>query len=352
MAVKYQVFISSTYDDLQHERQQVIKAILEMGHIPVGMEMFSAADEEQWSIIKRQIDETDYYVVILAHRYGSTTPEGLSFTEKEYDYAVQQGVPTIGFIIDAAANWPANHVDTDPTNKAALDAFKKKLKQKLVQFWGSADILKGQVAVSLMKVINARPRPGWVRGTEIPGAEVLKELTRLSRENSELRERKLPSQKDETADIRKTFQELLQRELIIAFWVQSKNDWAAERKTNLLILFSYIGPNLMVESSLEKLANSIGLFFYKGKEPLRDRWPVPSNYVRDWLFDLSVYDLVQPSNRKHPVRDQSEYWSLTPRGKKALALYKSLMRDARPGNSSEPSAATAPKQSPDKSTEK
>ena len=32
---KYQIFISSTYADLQDERDQVIKAVLEMGHIPV-----------------------------------------------------------------------------------------------------------------------------------------------------------------------------------------------------------------------------------------------------------------------------------------------------------------------------
>ncbi len=59
MAIKYQVFISSTYEDLKEEREQVIKALLEMAHIPVGMEMFSAADEEQWNIIARQIDEAD-----------------------------------------------------------------------------------------------------------------------------------------------------------------------------------------------------------------------------------------------------------------------------------------------------
>jgi hypothetical protein len=34
MDKKYQIFISSTFDDLKDERDQVIKAILEMGHIP------------------------------------------------------------------------------------------------------------------------------------------------------------------------------------------------------------------------------------------------------------------------------------------------------------------------------
>jgi uncharacterized protein DUF4062 len=47
MSPKYQVFISSTYQDLQDKREQLIRAILEMGHIPLGMEMFSAADDAQ-----------------------------------------------------------------------------------------------------------------------------------------------------------------------------------------------------------------------------------------------------------------------------------------------------------------
>ena len=84
---KYQVFISSTYTDLFEEREQVIKATLELEHIPVGMEMFSAADERQWKIITRQIDQSDYYAVIVAHRYDSVQ-KGISFTEKEYDYAL------------------------------------------------------------------------------------------------------------------------------------------------------------------------------------------------------------------------------------------------------------------------
>jgi len=38
--------VSSTYIDLKEERDVVIKSILETGHIPVGMEMFSAGNEE------------------------------------------------------------------------------------------------------------------------------------------------------------------------------------------------------------------------------------------------------------------------------------------------------------------
>ena len=57
MDKRYQVFVSSTYADLQQERQKVIQALMEMDCIPAGMELFPAADEEQWEFIKRIIDD-------------------------------------------------------------------------------------------------------------------------------------------------------------------------------------------------------------------------------------------------------------------------------------------------------
>ena len=76
MEKKYQIFISSTYKDLIEARSKVRDAILSMMHFPVGMEMFNAADEEQWEIIQETIDSSDYYVLILGQRYGSVIESG------------------------------------------------------------------------------------------------------------------------------------------------------------------------------------------------------------------------------------------------------------------------------------
>ncbi|MEE9876876.1 MAG: DUF4062 domain-containing protein [Stenotrophomonas maltophilia] len=174
--IKYQIFVSSTYDDLKDERSQVIKAILEMGHIPVGMEMFSAADEEQWKIIARQIDETDYYVIIVGNRYGSVTG-GVSYTEKEFDYAVSKGIPVLGFVIDSSVESLAKNVDTVEEKVAALGKFKSKVKQRPVGFWKTAEELHGKVSIALMKAFNTTPRIGWTRATDIAGPEVTNKPT-------------------------------------------------------------------------------------------------------------------------------------------------------------------------------
>jgi len=80
MDKRYQVFVSSTFTDLEKERQEVMQALLELECIPSGMELFPAANEDQWSLIKKVIDDADYYVVVVGGRYGSLGPEGLRET--------------------------------------------------------------------------------------------------------------------------------------------------------------------------------------------------------------------------------------------------------------------------------
>lgn len=55
MEKKYQFFISSIYEDLKVEREKAIFTILSMEQFPVGMELFSDADENQWDVISRRL---------------------------------------------------------------------------------------------------------------------------------------------------------------------------------------------------------------------------------------------------------------------------------------------------------
>jgi hypothetical protein len=316
MATKYQVFISSTYDDLKKEREQVIKAVLEMGHIPVGMEMFSAADEEQWKIITRQIDEVDYYAVIIAHRYGSVTSEGVSYTEKEYDYAASIGVPILGFILDSQSSWPADMIEADQMKKVALESFKQKVRGRLVNFWTARDDLYAKFSISFMKSISTNPRTGWIKSNEAVGPELIKELSRLSSENAQLRKDIEVYRKKDTDKENLKFQDTV-RTLSInkkTFYVFKKGakDWEKLADVSLLSIFEAIGPNLMVDNKTINIAGDIALYHTRD---YREHWPVPSNHLSDWLADLASLELIEPSNKKRSVRDSGEYWTLSKYGK-------------------------------------
>src|ERR1035437_10379970 len=98
MEKRYQVFISSTFEDLKEEKQEVLKAILLQNQMPAGMEIFPASDDDAWLLIQGVIDESDYYLLIIAGRYGSRDEQGIGFTEKEYDYAVERKKPVIALL--------------------------------------------------------------------------------------------------------------------------------------------------------------------------------------------------------------------------------------------------------------
>ena len=187
MDKKYQVFVSSTYEDLQDERKAVIEALLQMNCFPVGMEYFNAADDSQWDVITSLIDECDYYVLIVAGRYGSIDEAtGISYTQKEYEYAVKQGVPTISFVHKDINQLPKGKVESEPDALKKLEEFKKEISKKLWQTWDNKDSLASAVVLSLNKLIKTKPRTGWVRYVSL-SAEANKQILALKEENEALK---------------------------------------------------------------------------------------------------------------------------------------------------------------------
>lgn len=322
MAAKYQVFVSSTFRDLADERDLVIKAILEMGHIPVGMEMFSAADEEQWNIIKKQIDQSDYYVVIIAHRYGTNDPTGLGYTEKEYDYAVSKGIPTLGFVIDDNVSWPREKSEADVALIERLNLFKGKVKSKPVSFWKNGEDLYGKCSIALVKAFNAYPREGWVRASQVQDTAASKEVIRLSAENAKLRasiaDFEVATAQSES--IAKTIEILRANKRKISIWKKTGSDWEIGKELTLYQIFETIASELQVESDLVTLARifATNLAGASQKE-IRSTWPSPRNQVRSILADFSALNCIVPSKRKKPVADTNEYWTLGDFGVQLLA---------------------------------
>ena len=190
---KYQVFISSTYSDLREEREAVAWEVLKARQIPSGMENFSATDDRGWAIIQRTIDQSDYYVLLLAGRYGTVDlVSGISWTEREYDYARSMNVPVLAFVRDAAST-PASLTEDVESLRTRLKDFSKKVRgAHLCETWTTAADLVARVGLALRNTIDddeesGHPRPGWYRGDQVPAWNVSEELARLSSENARLR---------------------------------------------------------------------------------------------------------------------------------------------------------------------
>ncbi|CAN5887097.1 hypothetical protein BH24DEI2_BH24DEI2_26680 [soil metagenome] len=191
---KLQVFLSSTYTDLIDERLAAIEAILAAGHIPAAMEQFTLGDEDAWAKIKRWIDESDAYILILGGRYGSIEPESeKSYVELEYEYALNQNKPFMSIVVNVAtheARVKKMGLRVDERNhQDKLRVFREFVTKKHCAFWDDIKDIKASIFQKLPEW-QARPElNGWIRAEEAASPETINELARLSKENSELREK-------------------------------------------------------------------------------------------------------------------------------------------------------------------
>lgn len=208
MQKKYQVFISSTFRDLVEERQDTLKSVLDMGHVPSGMEVFPAADVEQFEYIKKIIDECDYYVLIVGARYGSVDDAGVSYTEKEYRYAVSEKKTVLAFIHNDVGSIPVSKTDVDQALQAKLAHFRKEIaKGRLVQFWTGREELRAKVIISLHKAMAEYPAIGWMRADVAASEDLLAQINQLRQENDAFRSRAALNfeGKEQLADVRSSF---------------------------------------------------------------------------------------------------------------------------------------------------
>ena len=191
---KLQVFVSSTYTDLREERQAAVEAILTAGHIPAGMELFAAGDESQMDVIKRWIDESDVYLLILGGRYGSIeTKSQKSYIQLEYEYAIEKGKPLFAVVIKEdylekkIKKFGSEVIERD--NPQKLKEFRALVLTRMVQFWSDSRDIKLSILETIAELSRRSDLGGWIPASEAVNSGALaEEMARLAKENSELRE--------------------------------------------------------------------------------------------------------------------------------------------------------------------
>jgi Domain of unknown function (DUF4062) len=181
MDKRYQVFVSSTFQDLQEERQEVIQALLELDCIPAGMELFPAADEDPWALIRKVIDDCDYYMVIIAGRYGSIGPAGKSFTRMEYEYAISRNKPVIAFTHADPESLPKSKCASSEKGQKGHSEFLQLARKKVCRPWKSPKDLGSVFRSSLVQLIRKKPGIGWIRANTVPDEAAIQEILQIQK---------------------------------------------------------------------------------------------------------------------------------------------------------------------------
>lgn len=215
MKKKLQVFVSSTFIDLKKERQAAVEAILKAGHIPAGMELFSAGSNSQWDTITKWIDESDAYMLILGGRYGSLEKSSnLSYTELEFDYATTKEKPLFSVVMSQECLNDKVKLDgveaVERENSEKLNNFREKVLRNISRFFDDEKDIKLAVHESLSDIASFPNVVGWVSAADINVEHLEKEIVRLNREKEGLQKRldKLANKVGEKSSDEEVFEEL------------------------------------------------------------------------------------------------------------------------------------------------
>lgn len=335
MEIKHQVFVSSTYRDLVDERKEVIHALLELDCIPAGMELFPATDEDAWSLITEVIDGCDYYILILAGKYGSTNKDGVGYTEMEFDYAISQDKPVLCFVHENIEDLPSSKVESSDIGKDRLDNFRNKAQEKHCKFWSTAHDLGGKVSRSLVQLKKKHPSEGWVPGRYAADQKMLAELERLRARVAELEYETLATKDTPPPD----FDDLVggndELELRYKLFIdreKNKEEFILSVKWDNL--FSYCGAALSGECTTEELNEKMKLAFWHAVpdeiEQFNSYSSFPFYYVaQDQIcVQFQALGLMEPGIKKRAVSDTKTYWKLTPFGEKYLIQIRALRKDS------------------------
>lgn len=319
---KYQVFISSTYEDLKEERKAVEETIVRAGHFPIGMEAFPAADEEQFEFIKTVISRCDYYVLIIAGRYGSLAPDGKSYTQKEYEYAVEIGVPVLVMLREAREELPVNKTEPSPPNRDKLDEFIATVSHgRLRKGWSTIDGLKLAVREALDHAKATKPRPGWIRGDQSSSRETLEKLVAVQDENERLRQALAEAKPKVTA-----LENLAGLEAPITitgtFALPKEHDFGRTTSTfqivtNLGEIFELIAPHLLLPLFDTSISSLVGQCLWMRRN--RGYTKAENFGITDELFQtikiqLMALNLVDVLVDKSRSGRDALFWSLTEKG--------------------------------------
>lgn len=335
MDKKYSVFVSSTYTDLVAERKQVIDALLQMNCFPIGMEYFNAEDDTQWNIIKNLIKECDYYIIIIAGRYGSIEKEsGKSYTQKEYEYAVEQGIPVLRFVHEDINRLTGDKLEDTDEGKRKLKAFTDEAKKKMCKFWTTPESLAAQVVLSLTAMIKSNPRIGWIKGDVMTSEKSNSEIIRLKDENEELRAKIKKMEESAPAGI----EDLSQGDDLYAVhfdyyesydgYEELYEDGSEEFSWNQI--FSALSPHLLIECEETSLELLFDNFVRKNVDSSFGRIKnVYSDCFQDVKVQFIALGLIQESQKKKSAGNVHKYWTLTPYGNKMMMKLKAIKKEKK-----------------------
>lgn len=341
MEKRYQVFVSSTYVDLIEERNEIMQALLELECMPAGMELFPAANDTQWEWIKKVIDESDYYIVVIGDRYGSISEKTeLSYTEMEYRYAIETNKPIIGFVHQNPGKLSADRIEMSEENRKKLKEFKDLVQSKLCKYYNNPEDLGSKVSRSIIQLRKQYPAVGWVRANALENYTSTLEYIQVLKENEELKNQIIKFENEKPMMSGRLSSGTDKFEIHYSYSIREQqkdnpNSWkkTGSEKDSITLswdeIFTYVALDIINNSSRNSFrVNDPFPNVIKEKEKDKLEFKHPSYRVQDFKTDIDDFNkiLLQLRALKFIKKGNYDSWQLTENGEFYLAELKCVKK--------------------------
>jgi len=323
--MKYHIFIGSTLDDLKNERKEIIRIVMELGHVPVMADYLDDDARNNLKLLQKIIEECDYFVALAANKYSASDGK-VSPLVTQCSIAAKKGIPVLALIIDEKIRSKPAKKEKDPALVRKLDDLKNKLREGPYETWINLPDLCQKAQTLLLHEININPQPGWVRADKLIDPTVANELSRLSSENDALRRQ---VKIDDGALVGKLRDQLKQamrvlalNKITLSFYYASGDNWENSRQFRYIRIFKLLVPELALGKNTAEISRFLGTVLNPDLDKtVRKDYPTPSNTIKKIMADFSMLRLVKCTNEEN-VSAGDEIWELTEYGKELYSAYR------------------------------
>ena len=340
---RYQVFVSATYTDLREERSALLQALPALGCLPATVEAHTQSLSTMVNIRKR-IDDSDYYILLVGSRYGSLMPSGVSYTHMEYVYAATKQKPILVLMHETPETRPLELQEQNIEGKLKFSDFRKVLQRERdnIIYWRDSRDLVSTLHNAIPALIRKHPTAGWVRVGQSSGAnpQLEKENETLKKRVQELeqeREKWLSSTASSTENLAKGEELFDIQYRCKAYAGGNCQDVMAKTRLSWNELLVSFGPYLLQPQTEELMVAKINERLQKGAlAEVQADYPKTHAVVDIQMTPLCfntvkmqfrTLGLVQKVTRDN---DQRLWWQLSAIGERTLANVMSVRRPGRP----------------------
>ncbi|XID75207.1 DUF4062 domain-containing protein [Alkanindiges sp. WGS2144] len=321
---RYHVFICTSGADMHAERVVLSQALVSQGFFSWGLEQRTPLTT---AFARRQIDDCDYFVLLLGGCYGELSASGVSYMHLEYIYAVTKRKPILVLMHEAPESRPAELQEKTSEARSKFNDFRQQLQRErevVVSYRNMRD-LEMAVRRAMPMMIERSPTAGWIRPQDTQ--KLQDEIDQLRQKIAQLEHNPSVSQKESVLSMPKVHPE---DEFAFDYKVHAYQDGnfkelRPQRKMKWAEILAVLGPGFSPAAPEENFARVMNEYLNQTSlTDVREVMPRAHATARSQINVRALHSIKMQLKHNQWIipagRDMRQrlLWELTPKAEQIL----------------------------------